>query len=153
MVRISLYSHEELFSLFLKRASCAFLFFSPSGSGKTSLLNVLANRMPVSLAHDVSLLFISFIHFANPLIPFISLALYDVWPCGLVWASQVAGGATLKGSFSVNGEALREPEKTVVARRRFARLSAYVMQDDALMGFLTVKCLLMCWSPPRLARV
>jgi len=63
----------------------------PTGSGKTSLLNVLATRMPV------------------------------------------AGGATLKGSFSVNGEALG------VATRRFARLSAYVMQDDALMGFLTVR--------------
>ncbi len=57
--------------------------------GKTSLLNILANRLPFQK------------------------------------------NATLTGSVSVNGKAL-EP-------RVFARISAYIMQDDALYATMTVK--------------
>lgn len=65
----------------------------PTGSGKTSLLNVLANRMPA------------------------------------------VKGAELRGQLLING---RNVASTAGASR-FARLSAYVMQDDALNPFLTVR--------------
>jgi len=65
----------------------------PTGSGKTSLLNVLANRMPVTK------------------------------------------GAELRGSLLVNRGAVNDP----LWARRFGRLSAYVMQEDAMNAFLTVR--------------
>eukprot|EP00239_Pterosperma_sp_CCMP1384_P007277 CAMPEP_0197854104 /NCGR_PEP_ID=MMETSP1438-20131217/24054_1 /TAXON_ID=1461541 /ORGANISM="Pterosperma sp., Strain CCMP1384" /LENGTH=160 /DNA_ID=CAMNT_0043468747 /DNA_START=188 /DNA_END=667 /DNA_ORIENTATION=+ len=61
----------------------------PTGSGKTSLLNVIANRMP--LTKD----------------------------------------ATLSGTLMAN----KEPVEPLV----YGRLSSYVMQDDAMNAFLTVK--------------
>ena len=65
----------------------------PTGSGKTSLLNALANRMPV-----------------------------------------VKGG-NLRGQLLVNGSSICEAH----GASRFARLSSYVMQDDALNPFLTIR--------------
>jgi ABC-type multidrug transport system ATPase subunit len=65
----------------------------PTGSGKTSLLNALANRMP-----------------------------------------RIKGGS-LEGQLLVNGSSIRAAH----GASRFARLSAYVMQDDVLNPFLTVR--------------
>jgi len=65
----------------------------PTGSGKTSLLNILANRMPV------------------------------------------VKGASLRGELLVNGEHVASTQWS----RRFARLSAYVMQEDVMNAFLTVR--------------
>mmetsp|Transcript_32199 Transcript_32199/g.37836 ORF Transcript_32199/g.37836 Transcript_32199/m.37836 type:complete len:663 (-) Transcript_32199:31-2019(-) len=65
----------------------------PTGSGKTSLLNVLAYRMPVNKK------------------------------------------ATLTGSLLLNGHAIDSP----LWLRKFARLSAYVMQEDVMNAFLTVR--------------
>ena len=69
------------------------LVTGPTGSGKTSLLNALANRMPV-----------------------------------------VKGG-NLQGQLLVNGSSICEAH----GASRFARLSSYVMQDDALNPFLTIR--------------
>lgn len=65
----------------------------PTGSGKTSLLNILANRMPV------------------------------------------VKGAALGGELLVNGGHVSTPEWG----RRFARLSAYVMQEDVMNAYLSVR--------------
>jgi ABC-type multidrug transport system ATPase subunit len=65
----------------------------PTGSGKTSLLNILANRMPV------------------------------------------VKGASLGGELLVNGRHVSR----AAWGRRFARLSAYVMQEDVMNAYLTVR--------------
>lgn len=84
--------------------------------GKTSLLNVLSNRMPLTKK----------VHF-YPLRSHLQKLTFSPFK------------SKFTGQLMLNGKCLKSNN----ARRRFARLSAYVVQEDALCAFLTATIIMM----------